>query len=121
MCDTMTANACQPWYGVLRNGRLGACSIHVFRSGLDLPWSRGWHFVTLPDHIADDIRSLFHGTERGWGSFPVTATIGSTHWVTSIFPDKASSSFVLPLKAEVRCKEHLGEGAMVSICLELDP
>lgn len=81
----------------------------------------GWHFVTLPEDVADDIRSLFHGTERGWGSFPVSATICSTHWETSIFPDKASSSFVLPLKAEVRRKEHLGEGDVVSIRLELDP
>lgn len=85
------------------------------------PGAGGWHFVTLPDEIVDDIRTLFHGIERGWGSFPVSATIGSTHWETSIFPDKASSSFVLPLKAEVRRNEHLGEDDVVSVRLELDP
>ena len=85
------------------------------------PGMAGWHFVTLPQDIADDIRFLFHGTARGWGSYRVSATIGSAEWQTSIFPDKASSSFVLPLKAEVRRKEHLSEGDVVSIRLELAP
>jgi hypothetical protein len=85
------------------------------------PGEGGWHFVTLPQDTADDIRSLFHGTERGWGSFPVSARIGATRWQTSIFPDKDSSSFLLPLKAEVRKKEQVGEGDVVSVRLELDP
>jgi hypothetical protein len=85
------------------------------------PGAGGWHFVTLTQDVADDIRSLFHGVERGWGSFPVDVTLGSTRWQTSIFPEKASSSFVLPLKAEVRRKEQIGEGDMVFIRLDLDP
>jgi hypothetical protein len=85
------------------------------------PGAGGWHFVTLPEDIADDIRSLFHGAEHGWGSYPVSVTIGSAEWQTSIFPNKASSSFVLPLKAETRRKEHLSEGDVVSVRLELDP
>jgi hypothetical protein len=51
----------------------------------------------------------------------VSARIGATRWQTSIFPDKASSSFLLPLKVEVRKKEQVGEGDVVSIHLELDP
>jgi hypothetical protein len=81
----------------------------------------GWRFVTLPGDIADDIRSLFHGTARGWGSYPVGATIGATSWQTSIFPDKASSSYVLPLKSAVRRKQHLNDDDVVSVRLELDP
>ena len=85
------------------------------------PGAGGWHFVTLPQDVTDDIRSLFHGVARGWGSYPVDVTLGSTHWQTSIFPDKASSSFVLPLKAGIRRKEQIGEGDMVSVRLKLDP
>jgi Domain of unknown function (DUF1905) len=85
------------------------------------PGASRWHFVTLPQDVTDDIRSLFQGVARGWGSYPVDVTLGSTRWQTSIFPDKGSSSFVLPLKAEVRRKEQIGKGDTVSVRLDLDP
>ena len=68
----------------------------------------GWHFVTLPKRQAREIRLLMGGvTGRGWGSIRVRATLGGTTWETSIFPDKAQGSFVLPLKAVVQ-EEHEG-------------
>jgi hypothetical protein len=51
----------------------------------------------------------------------VRITIGATHWQTSAFPDKASSAFVVPLKAEVRAQERIREGDAVSVLLELNP
>lgn len=59
-------------------------------------------------------------TGRGWGSVPVTATIGGTTWRTSIFPDKKAGSFVLPLKAEVRTAEGIDEGATVEVRLDVE-
>jgi uncharacterized protein DUF1905 len=79
-----------------------------------------WYFVTVPQEISDDIGTLFEGLSRGWGSFPATITIGATRWQTSIFPDKASATFLLPLKAQIRKKEEIAEGDAVSILLELD-
>ena len=80
----------------------------------------GWHFLTLPKGPAKEIRMLLGGaTGRGWGSVPVSVTIGGTTWKTSIFPDKKVGSFVLPLKAEVRKAEGIAEGDTVSFLLEV--
>jgi hypothetical protein len=84
------------------------------------PGKSGWYFVTVPQDVSDDIGTLFQGLSRGWGSFPATITIGATRWQTSIFPDKAAASFLLPLKAQIRKKEAIDEGDTVSILLELD-
>jgi hypothetical protein len=84
------------------------------------PGKGGWHFVTIPHDVSDDIETLFEGWSRGWGSFPATVTIGATRWQTSIFPDKASATYLLPLKSQVRKSARITEGDTVSVLLELD-
>src|SRR5215467_14168348 len=84
------------------------------------PGKGGWHFVTVPQDVSDDIGALFEGLSQGWGSYPATITIGATRWQTSIFPDKASATYLLALKTQVRKKEGIAEGDSVSILLELD-
>ena len=76
-----------------------------------------WHFVTLPREVADRIRP--HAVKVGFGSVRVQACIGDTAWKTSLFPDKKSGSYLLPVKAEVRKKELLEEGAEVVVFLEV--
>ncbi|EMJ98097.1 PF08922 domain protein [Leptospira alstonii serovar Pingchang str. 80-412] len=53
------------------------------------------------------MRSLFDKTPGSWGTIPVLAEIGATRWKTSIFPEKNSTKFVLPLKADVRKREKI--------------
>lgn len=78
-----------------------------------------WHFVTLPKKDAADIKKRF-GTKRpGWGSIPVAVTIGSTTWKTSIFPDKKSESYLLPLKAQIRRREGISAGDTVRLRLDM--
>jgi len=84
------------------------------------PGKGGWHFVTLPTDIAGEIRFTAERKKRGWGSEAVVARTGKTEWTTSIFPDKGSGSFLLPVKAEVRRKEKLTAGQTVKIALTLD-
>jgi hypothetical protein len=80
-----------------------------------------WHFVTLPKRQTREIRLMVGGvTGRGWGSVPVTATLGRTTWRTSIFPDKKAGSFVLPLKADVRKAEGVEAGQTVEFRLDID-
>lgn len=80
----------------------------------------GWHFVTLPKGPAKEIRMLLGGaTGRGWGSVRVSATIGSTTWQTSIFPDKKAGSFLFPIKAEVRKAEGIEAGETIDFVLEI--
>jgi hypothetical protein len=79
----------------------------------------GWHFVTLPKKPASEIRSLFGALRGGWGSLPVIATVGNTSWKTSIFPDKESGSYVLPLKAEIRKNEGLTAGRVIAFSVRI--
>jgi hypothetical protein len=91
-----------------------------FRGELWLHGSEGpWHFVTLPGELADDVRYRSSGTARGFGSVRVQATIGTTTWSTSLFPETASSSYVLPVKKAVRAAEDLEAGDPVEVSLEL--
>ncbi|MBI5215173.1 MAG: DUF1905 domain-containing protein [Ignavibacteriae bacterium] len=79
----------------------------------------GWHFVTLPKKQSAEIKATFGDMQKPWGSLPVLATIGNTSWRTSIFPDKKSGAFLLPVKAEVRKKENIVEGVVITITLEI--
>jgi hypothetical protein len=82
----------------------------------------GWHFVTLPTDVADEIDDLTAHTRRGFGSVRVVVTVGSTTWSTSIFPDTSAESYVLPVKKPVRTGEGLHEGDLIDVTLHLaDP
>ncbi len=78
-----------------------------------------WHFVTLPMETAEQIK-FFRERHHGFGTVRVTAMIGQTEWKTSLFPDKASGSFLLPIKAAVRKKENLTTGQTLSVSISLD-
>jgi hypothetical protein len=79
-----------------------------------------WHFVTLPVDVADELRARTAGARRGFGSVRVRATLGSSTWSTSVFPDRKSASYLLPIKAEIRRREHVDAGDSVTIELSLD-
>jgi hypothetical protein len=80
-----------------------------------------WHFLTIGGEAAAAIhatalmRRLEGGRRRGWGSLKVKARIGDSEWDTSIFPDKQSGGWLLPVKAAVRKAEGLVAGDMVSV------
>lgn len=78
-----------------------------------------WHFVTLPKKQSDQIKVRFGMFTRGWGSLPVRVTVGDTTWKTSIFPDKKSSAYLLPLKADVRKKEGIAVDETIALRLEI--
>jgi hypothetical protein len=74
-----------------------------------------WHFVALPPELSREIDKWCAEMKAGWGSVRVKAKIGSTAWTTSIFPDKARDTFLLPVKAEVRKAEGLSDGSRVDV------
>lgn len=76
-----------------------------------------WFFVSIPREVGDQIRP--HAPKVGFGSVRVHACIGQTRWKTSLFPDKATGSYLLPVKADVRRRESLQEGSPVVLFLEL--
>lgn len=71
------------------------------------------HFVTIPHDESVLIDELAPGLTYGWGAIPVSATVGATHFTTSIFP--RDGAYVLPLKQSVRLAEGIEIGDVVSI------
>ena len=77
-----------------------------------------WFFVTVPAQESADIRERPR-PPRGFGSVRVQATIGSTTWSTSVFPDSTRGAYVLPVKKAVRRAEDLEEGDDAAVLLEV--
>ncbi len=78
-----------------------------------------WHFVTLPEDLADALRALHGDAQGAFGQLAVAATIGATSWRTSLFYDTKRGSFLLPVKADVRRREGLADGDRVEVALEV--
>ena len=83
------------------------------------PAKGSWHFLTIAGETATAIRNAAGGRSGGWGSVRVTATIGKTGWQTSLFPNKQQGGYMLPLKADVRKREGVREGDVISVSLAL--
>ena len=81
------------------------------------PAKGSWHFLTITGEAATAIRNAAGGRSGGWGSVRVTATIGKTGWQTSLFPNKQQGGDMLPLKADVRKREGVNEGDVVSVTI----
>ncbi|QKJ19705.1 DUF1905 domain-containing protein [Microbacterium hominis] len=77
-----------------------------------------WYFTSVPPELSAEIREIPR-PHRGFGSVRVRARVGGSEWATSIFPDKESGSYVLPLKKAVRDAEHLVDGGAVVVRLHV--
>ncbi len=84
------------------------------------PGETAWHFVSLPQDIADEIDDEPGPERRGFGSRRVEVTAGGTTWNTSIFPDRSRGTFLLPLKKDVRHREGIAVGDRVLITLVVE-
>lgn len=80
-----------------------------------------WTFLTLPPHVSADVQdaALSTGPRRGFGSVAVEVTVGASTWRTSVFPDKDSGCYVLPVKKAVRRAEDLAAGDPVTVRLQV--
>jgi hypothetical protein len=81
------------------------------------PEESGWHFITLPAEIAEEIREETAVFRKGFGSVQVTAAVAGHEWRTSIFPDSKSSSYLLPVKKAIRMAAGIGAGDEVEVTL----
>lgn len=84
------------------------------------PESASWTFLTVPKRIAEEIKqSLPEKKRKGFGTVKVTAQINHTRWQTSLFPDKKTGAYVLPLKAAIRKAEQIHEGMPLEVLLTI--
>ena len=77
-----------------------------------------WVFITLPVEDAEEIEARV-ADRAGFGSIKVDVVIGGSRWQTSLFPDKGSGSFVLPVKRAIREQEDLAPGDTVIVTLHI--
>ncbi len=79
-----------------------------------------WRMAFLPKDIGAKISEIQKGKKRrGWGAVYVNARVGKSIWKTSIFPDKRSSTYILPLKKEIRYEENLYDDATFDFIIEI--
>jgi hypothetical protein len=78
-----------------------------------------WHFVSIPEDVADEIEARFGHRAGGFGSVRVEVAIGASCWATSLFPDSKSGTYVLPVKKPVRQAEDLVAGSTPEITLRV--
>ncbi len=76
-----------------------------------------WHFVSLPEEIADEIEERYGQLAGGFGSVRVQVEVGGSRWATSLFPAKKEGTYILPMKKPVRVAEGLEAGDSVRIDL----
>jgi hypothetical protein len=84
------------------------------------PGKAGWYFVSIPEDITEKIDFYFSHAKRGWGSLRVKVDLGESTWKTSIFPDRKTNTYLLPIKSEIRMKERVTEGGSLDINLEIE-
>lgn len=83
------------------------------------PGEAAWHFITVPKGLSKEIKLEFGAMARGWGSLPVSVQIGGSKWITSIFPDSKSNTYLLPVKSEIRKREKIVLGDNLQIGLTI--
>lgn len=79
-----------------------------------------WFFLTVPAEYSDEIRETTP-PRRGFGSVKVVVTVGDSTWHTSVFPDKQSGCYVVPVKRAIRERECLIAGQPVTATLTIRP
>ena len=77
-----------------------------------------WCFVTVPAELSDDLL-MGAGPPTAFGSIRVEVGVGGSVWRTSVFPDKRSGCYVLPVRKAVRRAEDLEVGDPVRVRLEV--
>jgi len=83
------------------------------------PGNAAWHFVNVDKKQSAVLKEKYGKVKRGFGSIPVVVTLGKSTWKTSIFPDKQSGTYLLPLKASVRRAEGIEAGDTVAFTLDI--
>lgn len=82
--------------------------------------SGNWRFARLPENISTKIKEMQKGQlRRGWGAVYANAKVGKSEWQTSVFPDRHSATYILPLKKQIRYEENLYDGKEFTFSIEI--
>ncbi|MFA4975189.1 MAG: DUF1905 domain-containing protein [Candidatus Paceibacterota bacterium] len=77
-----------------------------------------WRFARVSEKISAEIKEMQKGKlRRGWGAIYVKAKVKKSEWVTSIFPDRYSPTYILPLKKQIRFEENLYDNLNIKVTI----
>jgi len=97
----------------------------VWREGYQKGDDGAWRFARVPEDISKKIKEMTLRAKqagkprRGWGAVYAKAKIKKSEWVTSIFPDRHSDTYILPLKKQIRYQENLYDGIEINMAIEI--
>jgi len=74
-----------------------------------------YHFVAIPADECREIADVASLVTYGWGVIPVSAHIGETEWITSLFPK--DGRYLLPVRDAVRKAEAVEVGETIGVRL----
>ncbi|MBU6213639.1 MAG: DUF1905 domain-containing protein [Actinomycetales bacterium] len=77
-----------------------------------------FHFVSLPDADAAEVKDLAPALSYGWGAIPASVSVGRTTVTTSIFPK--DGGYIVPLKDALRRPEGIAIGDTIRVTVEVD-
>ncbi len=77
-----------------------------------------FHFVTVPPHESDSIRTIAASVTYGWGMVPCEVSVGRSRWETSLWP--RDGGYILPLKSAVRRADGIELGDEIDVELDVD-
>jgi hypothetical protein len=78
-----------------------------------------WHFLTIPEGPAAELRLQRLAEQCGFGSIRVEVVLDDVRWRTSLFPVKGTGEYLLPVKAEVRRRANIAAGDQVTVAIDL--
>ena len=96
-------------------------NVMVWRSGYEKGDEKGaWRFARVPENISAKIKEMQRDRlRRGWGAVYAKAKIGKSEWTTSVFPDRHSATYILPLKKQIRFEENLYDGTDINVSIQI--
>ena len=93
----------------------------VWKSGYEEGNDRGaWRFARVPEDISAKIKEMQKGRlRRGWGAVYARVKVGKSEWTTSVFPDRHSNTYILPLKKQIRYEGNLYDGSDINVSMQI--
>jgi hypothetical protein len=79
----------------------------------------GWYFISLPKEFSSEIRENLKSEEEGWGRLKAIAKIGNCEWKTAIWFDTKRSTYLLPIKSEIRKSEKIENEREIQIMISI--
>jgi len=83
----------------------------------------GWHFITVPGDISEQIKFVAYCDQKPKRSVRVQVTfntpVGDVSWITSLFPQKEIERYLLPVKQNILTRANLTGGDTISVQLKL--